>query len=542
MSVKFQLRGTQLDAWYASAWGAHYTATATGSISLVSSGASGVFGGSYIDGTNSAKALNFMGADNWSTTNALTLMFRIIPTWTGNPSAQQELFLAGDVNNNAFEGLQVVLNTDGTIYLLARNSAFNAYIGDTFGSLTYVSGQPTDIWVVWDGSKTTGAFKLYQAQNGNVPTLVGTHDSAYVVPARSVAAATGMAFCRNNGTSMNAYINEAVIWDSVEDPTSYGARAAFITTTASTFQGYANTDPGIANVLSGTNYIFGGNAKTGSYTPPLPNAADLRNGTVVSSVTGTLKVPSPSSVLLGVQTDATVGAFDAPTAGNVKKGVAYGAGDALTGTYDGSDRWTDPGAANVLAPSQGGPASYLANGVTEYGIFVPGNLPFHSSTRYDVENLLADLRTILAAYINGAISDVESRQVAAGLPATNLAPVDTTNGFFEQSWSDAIMNSSPAIFYGIEEVTATGIGPNTVQQYKIFIEVVMVDGGMDQLGKHRIHRYTRAIREVLQANYDKLPSAAKTKIETVRPVSFKLDLNSSEEIKVGGVSLITALA
>lgn len=162
--------------------------------------------------------------------------------------------------------------------------------------------------------------------------------------------------------------------------------------------------------------------------------------------------------------------------------------------------------------------------------------------KYDAENLLSDIKTILKANLNTAITTVENEKVAQGLPATGLLPVDTNVGYFEQNWSDAILNVSPAIFYGIEDVRAEGAGPTTMQTYKVFVEIVVTDRQEDKLMNARIHRYSRAIKDVLEANYDKIPSSAKTKIETVRPVSFKLDLNSSEEIRVGGVSLTTALA
>lgn len=162
--------------------------------------------------------------------------------------------------------------------------------------------------------------------------------------------------------------------------------------------------------------------------------------------------------------------------------------------------------------------------------------------KYDLENLLADIKSILVANLNTAIAAVEAEKIAQGLPTTGLAAVDNSSGYFLQNWSDAILNITPAIFYGVEDIKATGVGPATIQEYRIFVEIVMVDSGMDVLGNARINRYSRAIKDVLESNYDRIPSAAKTKIETVRPISFKLDQNSSETIKVGGVSVMTALA
>jgi hypothetical protein len=161
-------------------------------------------------------------------------------------------------------------------------------------------------------------------------------------------------------------------------------------------------------------------------------------------------------------------------------------------------------------------------------------------SRYDTESLLSDIKKILVANLNTKISAVEAEKIAAGFPATQLAAVDTTNGYFEQNWSDAILNIKPAIFFGLEDIRAQGMGPTTQETYQVFVEVILVSAQTDTLDKNRIHRYARAIKEVFEENYDKIPGTIK--IETVRPVSFRLDLNSSDEIKVGGVSITTALA
>lgn len=161
---------------------------------------------------------------------------------------------------------------------------------------------------------------------------------------------------------------------------------------------------------------------------------------------------------------------------------------------------------------------------------------------YDLENLLSDIKTILIANLNTKIAAVEAEKIAQGLPATGLSSIDTTHGYFEQNWSDRILTLSPALFYGVEEINAQGAGPATIETYKIFVEVILVVNGLDALGNTRLKRYTQAIKRVLQENYDRIPSASKIKIETVRPRSFILDVNTSEEMRVGGVSLTTALA
>lgn len=162
------------------------------------------------------------------------------------------------------------------------------------------------------------------------------------------------------------------------------------------------------------------------------------------------------------------------------------------------------------------------------------------AVKYDVEQMLDDIEALLKSKLNTKIAAIEAEKLslgkAVGLPAVQ------DNAYFQQSWSDKILNHNPAIFYGLENVSPTGANSATVEVYKIFIEVVIVDSGMDTFAKNRILRYSRAIREVFEENYDRLPWGNRTNIETVRPQSFTIDENSSEEIKVGGVSITTALA
>jgi hypothetical protein len=119
------------------------------------------------------------------------------------------------------------------------------------------------------------------------------------------------------------------------------------------------------------------------------SAGDVRSGVDRGDgTTGTLVVPSLANTKVGVAGDGGTGTYDGsdrwtdPGVANVRSGTAYKAGstsnnrtgslpvpslsdvktgvagDGGTGTYDGSDRWSDPGVANVIGQS------YKANSTT----------------------------------------------------------------------------------------------------------------------------------------------------------------------------------
>lgn len=171
---------------------------------------------------------------------------------------------------------------------------------------------------------------------------------------------------------------------------------------------------------------------------------------------------------------------------------------------------------------------------------------------YDVEDLLDDIVKLLKEKLPAKIEEISAIKAAKD-KAIELAPIPEA-AYFYQNWSDDILNYPVGIFYGLETIQATGSGAATLELYKIFVEVVLVDGGIETAsiegekkatGIRKVNRYARAIREVLEDNFDNpkaLPWHTKTNIETVRPLSFTIDGNTSEEVKVGGVSITTGLA
>lgn len=162
--------------------------------------------------------------------------------------------------------------------------------------------------------------------------------------------------------------------------------------------------------------------------------------------------------------------------------------------------------------------------------------------KVDIESIVKEVRGILDSKLNTKISEVENSKASEGAPLPGGLAIIHPEAYYEQSWSDSIINRAPAIFYGVEDVQATGIGPSTIEVVTLFVAIILVDSGMDVHTSKRIHRYSRALKEVFQENYDKFASSGQFKIATIRPESYRLNLDTSEEIKVGGVTIQTAIA
>jgi hypothetical protein len=228
---------------------------------------------------------------------------RIVPQWSGNPTAGQGLFMVssdGFLKANHFE------------WFILTTGRFQFFMTDRFGAtllnavtsnvVTFVAGTPMDLMVSWDGTSGAGKFKI--SING-VELETITMGTARTADANAIGAITiGNS---PNGPRSNFKLNELVVFDNAENHV-YATRTDFYTVAA--FDGENNTDPGQANVRLATGYVIAGVAKTG--------------------------------------------ALVAPALSDTKIGVA---GDGGTGTYDGSDRWTSPAAGDLRNGTQLNPPS-----------------------------------------------------------------------------------------------------------------------------------------------------------------------------------------
>jgi len=161
--------------------------------------------------------------------------------------------------------------------------------------------------------------------------------------------------------------------------------------------------------------------------------------------------------------------------------------------------------------------------------------------KFDGENLLDAVKAIMVNGLNAKVLEVENEKIAQSKGLTPTLKQFGANSYFEQTWNAKILNANPAIFYGIEDVQSTDGGGALGKVYQVFVEVVLVDNGMQNDNHKRIQRYSRALEELFLSADATIIPYAKIKVNQVRPISFKLQLDSNEEIKVGGISILIAL-
>lgn len=161
--------------------------------------------------------------------------------------------------------------------------------------------------------------------------------------------------------------------------------------------------------------------------------------------------------------------------------------------------------------------------------------------KYDAEDLLESILLIMTENdaLNSRIESIEAEKSAAGKGVTGgLKPI---KDYYLQTWTEKMLQKTPAIFYGIEDVQSQDGGGAVAKTYKIFVEVVMVDSGQYNDSHKRISRYARALEEIFCESFDQARQFGKVKVDSIRPFAFKIELDSDDECKVGGVSLTIPL-
>lgn len=296
---------------------------------------------------------------NVSGNRTISMLARYKPNYTGTPASNRPLFQIGLGRGGRgpfFEFWHA--SGTGKITVNGRETTDNTVFSSAaFGTaFSPTSGTWYDLYFEYDGSLTTNAIQFWVdnsslGQLNASRTILSSWKSHYWTPI-TLGATT------NITTASNVNWDEIVIWDTLNSgPGSIAlvggtgalngaSRTALVAATNIDESTY--TDPGVANVKTGVGYTFQGVSETGTYDGSDrwtdPGQDNVRNGTAY-------KANSTSNNKTG---DLVV-----PTASQVKTGVTFESNSGTTGTYDGSDRWSDPGISNVRKGIQ-----YQANSLT----------------------------------------------------------------------------------------------------------------------------------------------------------------------------------
>jgi hypothetical protein len=250
----------------------------------------GAIGGQVLlaPSNNTAKTVEWNGRKNTPNGRNISVMCRIKTGYTGTPAASRPVMPILTAGNGRFGRIEVFhAITTGNLTVHVTNEAGTNAINTVSAGAWSPASQFYDIAYSWDGTTAANSFKLY----------IDGALFAQLTPTAAFTASWNEDYfdsiaLSGSITSLNmnaAAINEWVIWDEIIDFTSN------------------------VTLTSGSG-LLNGNSRTAFVN--------------VSSLDG--------------QSWTTL------SADKIKTGeVQTQAGASVTGTYTGSDRWTDPGESNV---------------------------------------------------------------------------------------------------------------------------------------------------------------------------------------------------
>jgi len=299
----------------------------------------GVIGSTYLNTlavSGNYRTIRFVGYGNVdSMASGLSILVRLIPRFTGfAPSSKGGIFAFTGAFGQPYMVARA-LNT-GTIQFLGTSASFATMVNlVSVSTYSFTSGTAVDLFFSWTGTTAANGAKMYV--NGTL-LAEGTSGMATDYTDAKGQLYESILACNAwpQGETSNFDLNEMAVWNSVIDPTASGLN----------FSGSSRT-----SFLTSTAY------------DPMPTAGNVKGGLVYGSnelLTGTRVDASPANVLsthsYADPAAQTTGTYVATTTATTKVGTSFGV--SQTGTFDGSDRWTDPGIANVLSG-----VAYKANSV-----------------------------------------------------------------------------------------------------------------------------------------------------------------------------------
>lgn len=281
MALIFSWRAgdNSLDARYSS-YGKTGYGYAVGAISVAAD--AGAIGGKSVDLTNTAafRSISWDGK-NFANGRAFSFNLRIKPNYSGAPAANRA-YVQVSAGRATTAGLLVeirhVVTTGNLVIFVSTDAGVAAVNAVSAGAWSPTSGTWYDIGFAWDGTTTASSLKVYvdSALLGSITPTAAlssslTRDSWKIISVGMNAAASSPA----------STVEEFSAWDSVVDFTSNVAlesgngllngasRTSYVSdvagATLTSFDGLNSTDPGIANVKSGTSYFINGTSYTGTY-------------------------------------------------------------------------------------------------------------------------------------------------------------------------------------------------------------------------------------------------------------------------------------
>ena len=152
---------------------------------------------------------------------------------------------------------------------------------------------------------------------------------------------------------------------------------------------------------------------------------------------------------------------------------------------------------------------------------------------YDIESLLTDIETILKASLSAKLTAITTEK------GDSITLTAVNNSAYVYDLDDKEMNYDPFILMFPMGPESEGIGPATIETITININLFLNDNANDQNIYKKMFRYQRAIKEVIQTNFQR--GYGKLSIQALPVLSWQSS-PTSQKYKIASVNIICTMA
>jgi len=156
---------------------------------------------------------------------------------------------------------------------------------------------------------------------------------------------------------------------------------------------------------------------------------------------------------------------------------------------------------------------------------------------YDAECLEAELLAIVQNNLGAKLTEISTEKG----DSLSLPDIDSADYYSSMVYQE--INADPFIRYGItasdpDDQNMTSV---TARSYTVIFEVVFMEDFSGDDTRKKAFRYIRALKEVIDANFNKLRSASVIDVIEVLPTDFVANDDQSTVYKIGGVNITATI-
>lgn len=158
--------------------------------------------------------------------------------------------------------------------------------------------------------------------------------------------------------------------------------------------------------------------------------------------------------------------------------------------------------------------------------------------KYDPESLESDLLKIVQENLPGKIAEIsaeKSDSIVLDVPADSQ---------YFNTTDDEVLNAKLTVMYGLTDGAPVSIGPNTAEDNR-YMFLIYLDDINQKPGvvRKKLYRYIRALKEIIEDNFNYLPCVSDLKVQSISPTSATWDENENSPVyKVGGIFIQASIA